>query len=66
MADHVTVRQGVDPESLDDQGRTVVEIQNGASEVNVVLGGKLVIQIMISNGTYTIFDAVSDGKDGSL
>ncbi len=60
--DRVCIRQHVDPESLGDAHHDTVVIDQGASEINVVLNGVLVIQIMVSaDRQYTIFDAKFDG-----
>ena len=60
-ADHVTVRHGLD-ESLDDKRHDTVNLDDGACEINLVLDGKIVIQIMVSEDRqYTIFDAEYDG-----
>lgn len=68
MPDHVTVRQNVDPDTLDDQRRDTINLDAGvACEINIVLAGKLVIQVMIDDDRqYTVFDAEHDGVDGAL
>ncbi len=62
----VTVRHNVNPDTLDDDDRDIVNLRDGKTEINVVLDGKLAIQIMLDAAGYTIFDAEFDGIDGAL
>ena len=59
---HVTIRHGVDPDTLDDTRRDTVELSDGKTEINVVLDGVIKIQIMLEGHDYTIFDVELDGE----
>lgn len=59
----VCVRQNVHPDTMDaDRHDTTILDAGAPCEINVILAGVLVVQIMVSDDRqYTVFDAEVDG-----